>query len=418
MTLFVLLIFSTIIISPTLQYKLESDKTTKGIILFPSGKCNIQESVKSISYTVDLTILQLLNEKLESLDQNCISEHNFLKKFHNNLEKINQLKNRFRLDYALNNALIIASFVYLDLLREELDTFNEMNNFEQCSMIYNLTTRLTRIHNEIDKLSNNDFSSFYTLLSEDKIKKDVANLLNNIDQEKYYLPFNFSYTFFKDFITHTNFSLRFKNEKMYITFHIPIYKSFDIFTFIPKPISKNNIWHSFKTDMRFITFNQSQIILFNETNWYNSCFIFNKMKFCSSNPIENACDKEFFVKNNATNANSDCFQKHQSKNVGLQINSTIYFLTNSNTEIYLKCQKNKFPIILNEPLILELEGCSIYTPFFHFENHFGNISYRFYSSNVNNTSKTHSYSLTGVIFIIIIIATTTFGPCIYALYKM
>lgn len=107
MTLFVLLIFSTIIVSPTLQYKLESDKTTKGIILFPSGKCNIQESVKSISYTVDLTILRQLNEKFENLDQNCISEHSFLKKFHNNMGKIKQLKNKFKIDSPLNNALNI-----------------------------------------------------------------------------------------------------------------------------------------------------------------------------------------------------------------------------------------------------------------------------------------------------------------------
>lgn len=419
MTLFVLLIFTTIIFSTTLQYKLESDKTSKGIILFPSGKCNMREDVKSISYALNLTILQELIEGFEGLDQSCISEHGYLKKFHKKTEEIKHIKSSFKLENIPNNVFTIESFIYSNLLREELDIFNKMSSFEQCFMIYNLTLRLTRIYNEIDKLSNKDFSSIYTILSEDRVKKDVANLLNDIDQEKYYFPFSFSHTFFKDFLSHANFSLQFKDKTMYITFFIPIYKSFNTFTFIPKPIFKNGTWHSIKTDMRFIIFNHTKIILFNEHDWHNSCFIFNKIRFCTSNPIKEACDQKFFVGSNASDADFHCFQEHKSKDLGLQINSTIYFLTYSNTVINLKCNNGEFPITLNEPLILELEDCLINTPFFHFDNRLGNISYTIFSSSYeSNIHGSRSYSIAGMIFLIIILSIMTLGPCIYAFYQM
>lgn len=418
MTYYELLITLTIVISSSVQYKLESDKSTEGIILFPHGKCNVQEGSKSISYALDLTVLQELNEKIADIERNCVSDHNYFRKFHHRMKEINEFKGRFRTN-SISNTLTLDSFLFLNSLLEISNIFNNKSISEQCSMVYNSTIQLTKLYMEIDKLSNNDFSTLSVILSRNKLKKDIANLIDGLDRDEYFFPFTFSNNFIEEMFTSSNFLLQFDDSMMYLTFIIPMYRSYNVSIFIPKPIYKNYTWYSFKTNARFIVSNGTQTFLFDDHEWNNLCFTFDRMIFCSPNSIRDICDREFFLSRNRSNVDMNCFNKHLSNDIGIQINSTIYFMTKSSTKIYLNCKNSYFPIFLDHPLVIELEGCSIKTPFFQYDEHFGNISYKVYISSYQEYrtfERGPDFSTFEITIFLLIFALLTLCPCLVAFY--
>lgn len=56
------------------QFKLESDYDRSGVILTPSGKLNVLEKYVSITYAIDISILDKVKVITPSAERDCYSE--------------------------------------------------------------------------------------------------------------------------------------------------------------------------------------------------------------------------------------------------------------------------------------------------------------------------------------------------------
>lgn len=377
------LVFFTLIIL-SLQFELNEDNSLNGVILKSNGKINILEKEKLIAYAINISILDKLANTTSMVENECPNEIKYLDSFNKKLNAITKIKSIYNAKQNTNNSIAVNTFNSLNLLREDFNKLEFANTSERCKIFRNLIAHLSRVFLEIDKLIKQDFSTLNETLILNKLKGDVRLLLNKYDQENTTYPFAFTGDFKTQFLSNTNFSLRFDDNIMLMIFKIPLFKKFQIFEIFPKPIIKGFSSFLLELESQFVCFDNMGKFLFNNNDIDNLCFVENNEKFCKVPSIKNDCDNEYVSFENITSLNSKCFRKFPNENTVTQLYSTFYFSIIYPIEITVGCGDNILPLYLKKSSKLDLGNCSIKSPFFEHDSNFKSIAYKIYISKHSN----------------------------------
>lgn len=393
MTLFVYLTFILAILAPTLQFNLTEEDPSNGIIYLPQGKSNIFEKTKSITYAINLSTLNELEGMIKKLEQDCYKEFTILDIFRRKFFEINNMKTKNNIGNSTHDILITSTIEDIHLLEKDLKSFYKKNGSGYCLTLRRKLIHFNNIFTEIDKLTRSDFTSLEKTISVSKLRGDVINLLANLDKESYSFPFDFSNDFLIDFLSNTEFLLRFDKTTMYLTFILPIFKKLNISAIFPKPIIINNTSYILRIDPKFLAQNDSSIILYNESEWYNRCFLFKQQQFCLQPKFEDICD-EFINKHDNSDVSLQCLSNIINENTAIQVNTTIYFSIVHPTSIQLICDNGVFPFNITKSSKLDIGNCSIKTPFYEYDDYFGTIPYKILKQSYSGLGNYSAYNYT------------------------
>lgn len=389
----------------TLQYNLIDDNSSSGIIFFPWGKCFVFENKKTISYAVDLSILNELEGMIKVLEHDCYNERRLLDIFRKKIHEINKIRANFNIGNSSHDILITSTMEDVHSLEENLKFFYGKNSSGHCLTFRKKLSHFNNIVMEIDKLARSDFSTLERTISFSKLKRDVMNLLINYNEEDFSYSFDFSSEFVHEFLSNTEFLLRFDNTTMYLTFILPIYRQFEMSAVFPKPIILNNVSYVLDMEPKFFIQNGSYSIIYNENDWYNLCHSHRGERYCLKPELKNDCD-EFITHNNNSNIDLQCLNNIIFENTAIQVDSTIYFSIVFPTPIKIICNDSIFLLTINKPSKLELGNCSIKTSFFEYGDYFGIIPYKLYrqlrSGSLEFGKKYEIVKNGGIIYFIII----------------
>lgn len=364
-----------IALAPTLQFKLIEEDPSDGLIFLPQGKINIFEKTKSITYAVNLSVLNELEGMIKKLEHDCYNEIRILEILRKRFSEIKNIKLRNNIGNSTHDILITSSPEDIYSLGKDLQHFYKKTSLGYCLTFRQKIVHFSNIFIEIDKLSRSDFTTLGKTINLLRLKKDVGNLLNNLDKGKYFFPFDFMDNFLHDFLSNTEFLLRFDETTMYLTFILPIFKQFNISAIFPKPIIINNSSYILKIEPKFLAQNGTSLILYNENEWYNRCYLFERQRFCLKPELEDICD-EFINKHNNSDISLQCLNSVFNENTAIQVDTTIYFSIVRPTLIQLICDNGIFPFNITKSSKLEIGNCSTKTSFFEYDDCFGTIPFK------------------------------------------
>lgn len=109
MTLFVYLILTIVTSASTLQFNLIEEDPSDGIIFLSQGKSNIFEKTKSITYAVNLLILNELEGMIGRLESDCYNEVRILEIFRKKFSEIKSIKLKNDIGNSTHDILITSS---------------------------------------------------------------------------------------------------------------------------------------------------------------------------------------------------------------------------------------------------------------------------------------------------------------------
>lgn len=142
-----------------LQYNLIDDDASNGIISLPLRNCNIFEKEKSITYAINLAILNELEKMNKELKNDCYNEVRLLETFHKRFHELNTIRSKNSIGNSTHDILITSSLEGIHLIEDDLKLFYIKNGAGYCLTFRNKLNHFNNIFMEIDKLSRSDFST-------------------------------------------------------------------------------------------------------------------------------------------------------------------------------------------------------------------------------------------------------------------
>lgn len=367
-------------LSLSIQFKLEDDNNSNGIIFIPQGKLNVLEKYKSITYALDVSILDEMGKIASIIEQNCPNEIRNLKTFTKKYEAIKMMKNfnstiKFSPQHIYTNPFIHTSF-----LEENINIFRLSNKTEYCRGFRRIVYILSNAYDELDRLRRRDFTTLGEIVSYNQLKNDVTEITNTTENRNLTFLFDYSEYFVSDFLINSEFLMHFGEKTIYLTFIFSMFKPLDAYSVYPKPFHQNNTSYFLKTTSQYVASNNSNFLFYNDSSLDELCSHYNRSKFCLKPNNSNVCDKKYITFANISNLDRQCFDELPAENMAVQVYNRIYFSLIYPTTIHLYCDNDSFSVLLSKNSKLDLENCTIKTSFFKYNNISGRIHYKIYKS--------------------------------------
>lgn len=229
-----------------------------------------------------------------------------------------------------------------------------------------------------------DHSSIENLIPNNLIKSNIENLVNAYKARNIIFPFNHSSSSLPDFYENIRFTLVVKDNKMFITYKIPVFERTTLQIFHPKPILYNATIFLLQTESQFVIFDSEKSIIFNENALDENCFDYNNAKFCYRSNFTNECDSKYVNLNNITEIDPKCFKRLPEENIATQFSKDIFFTIVKPTTIHLTCgNKNTNYLLSSSKVLRSSSDCLLKKSFFDYNQHPTEFYYKIHFSHTD-----------------------------------
>lgn len=361
-------------------FELTDDNVNSAIILHQNGELSLFKNEQIINYASDISILSKMGEVRTHVKEYCLSEKRSLKTFNTQLNTIQTMKNLNKKEVDEFDNLMTNKYIHINNLEENFNKFERANETDRCRIFRSMVGDVNRIYTEFNNLSRREFTTLGEILSLFNLKRDVMFLARNFNETNFTFPFDFSEHFLNDFLSSTQFSIKFDESTVFLSFKIPTYQNFELFEVYPKPYTYNYTTYFLKSNIHYAVFNKSESILFNDIMLDKFCFTFKFKKYCTKPSHQNDCDREYINSKAVTDVKVQCFKWFPNQNSATQIFSTIYFHILYPISVFIDCGGYINPVCIFKSSKINLKNCSIKTPFFDFNYEFEVVPYKLYTA--------------------------------------
>lgn len=259
------------------QFQHEDDDNS-GIIFEQFQKINIFYETFEITYAIDISIIEKLKSSIHTMPKECPNDTHLT-------TRISALLPNKNTKWYQNTDKIAKNsepemFYQLERLKGATEYYmKNKESQEKCKFLNAILSYLRNIDTHFDRLSHADLTTLGEVISIDRLKNDIQSYIKK--NENITLLFDFSYKFLTDFISNSKFAI-YKNKDIHISFEIPVYNPYTLYSIYPKPIINNLNAFQLKLSSQYSTMNEDKYTLFTDEQLENLCFESDEKTFCNN----------------------------------------------------------------------------------------------------------------------------------------
>lgn len=144
------------LVSLSMQYSLETDYRNNSVLLIPNGKLYILDKEITITYSIDISILNKIKGISAVSSENCMNALEERVQYNKRLFDLQYIINHNRIREYKQDMIITNTFSYLRNLEEDAEIYRKLNK-TSCYAYRHIVSHLSKIFYEIQKLSASDF---------------------------------------------------------------------------------------------------------------------------------------------------------------------------------------------------------------------------------------------------------------------
>lgn len=390
-------IFCILITKSLATDHLRDDNTSIGIFIKPYDSINLHIADRFLTFSIDISIFNDLMTDRFNIIRSCHSKKALTKILIDRLQMMNKVEQATKNNPLPYDILVPVTLKSINLLLKNVD----ISERSKCKFknIQDIIEKITKINLEVNKLLHYDHSSIYNLIPNSLIKSSIEKIINSYNTKNIFLPFDHSNIFLPDLYENVRYTLTVRNNKIFITYKIPIYEKRVIHMFFTKPFLFNAIPFLLKTDSQFAILNSDKSITFNENALDNNCFDYNGLKYCNMSNITNECDSKYVNEKNITEFNSICFKRLPEVNIATQFSKNVFYTIFSPITIGLTCGNKTIKYLLDKPKVLEhFSSCELESSFFDYERHPTEFYHKIHFSSIKSNSKANKNTTSQIIY--------------------
>lgn len=363
------------------QFQHEDDNNS-GIILEPSEIVNLHRSTYNLTYSIDISMINILSTQMNEISNIC-ADHSSIKFIKSRLPKNNTFWFIENSTYEPQTNVIQKEPYLFTHLREKYNSFmNNEYSSNRCQSLHSMYTDLMHIEPNLERLAALNTHHVSEFIALEDIRTDIRHIIES--HPNITVPFDFSYQFYSTIFNSIKFSYNLYKHTVYLTFEIPIYDQYQLYSVYSKPIVHDFSTFMLKTTVKYASFGTNESVLFTQEDIELLCNSYNGSKFCEKPVSSDECNT-FVSTLPKTNVKNYCFDSYPIENSAIQINTNIYFSILFPTIVEVDCGNGKYPIPLYKPTnFRNMTGCSVNTEFFVYQSQFEPFSYEIAFSNKSN----------------------------------
>lgn len=205
MTATFFLILLAIIVPNTREFEIRGDNNTNGIILYPNGQINIHEKSKNLTYSIDLLILEKVENEYSKINETCGHDTRTMLTLAKKIREIQHMTLTLKSNEKQSFLIGTENVGPISSMKERLNEFLNGNDIDQCKIIRQLTASAVKLYIEIDRLMRRDLSNLNSLISIVRVFEDAQKILRSDIEDGKKFPFEFTSHFYNNFLESSKF---------------------------------------------------------------------------------------------------------------------------------------------------------------------------------------------------------------------
>lgn len=374
-----LIILLAISITGIRTFGIKLDDMKRAMIEHEIEHVNVLKIRRSITYGMDLTIWQEVNEHFDYINKTCQADVLTMRLLKKKLSEMKKLENGFRTGEEVTEILGYKSFTYVNLIEKELNSFLNKSNINRCKIAKTMTQLIVTLTADLDRLTRNDYSTLNLMVSLNDIREDAMEILKMDFDPKLKIPFDFTVNFYKDFVENSIIEIDYNKDVIYMTFKIPVYDEFNAFSLYPKPLKINGSWYMLNDTSEYLLRDHNKTIIYTYQDMDELCFEYKREKYCEIPRDHRKCDDEYIKNIDATKISKGCFSSFPELNAAIQVYNDMYFNVLQPLTLDANCGDGNYVTYLNYSAKIEnLTNCHLKTYFFEYDHKYNELPYKIY----------------------------------------
>lgn len=385
--------------------------TPFGIATEKISEAYVQQSIKTLSYSFDLSPLIQASHLFNEINDTCSTLQYPLMSLELQLMDI-QLWNSSKSEDDNTSQTFFRPLSSSKLLEISMHKFTSHIGRSKCKLLPNITENIYDMNSELIPLSKANFSTFYSLITKSQLITDIKTVISEELLSNCTLPFDFNENF-DNFFEHTTFKFGIHEQFLKISFKIPIFtkNKQNVYKIVSITKTFHGLPYVLRSNFSLLINDTEKFILFGNETFKKFCPWILQARFCHVPEHKNGEEHPFEVSSFFPQDVQDKFFviRLPKQNTATKIGNNFYFSVFSPFDLHVFCPQSNYSIHITKSIKIENNTvCALKTPFFKFipsiyDNGFVHVTKWLNESKETEGARMNGKSIAPFIYIIIFI---------------